>query len=132
TAKNADVVTFNLAVGLQYLGKEKEAARIFTQLIQRYPNSSISGDAYASLGDYYFDNNDFRNAQNNYRNATRFKRSKRYLWSIFKLGWCSYNLGRYKDALGYWRALVSQARTKAGEQLKEEALRDMVYAFAEV
>lgn len=132
-SKNADVVTFNKAVGLQYIGKEKEAARIYTQLIQRYPNSPIAGDAYASLGDFYFDRNDFRNAMNNYKAAMRYKKSKRYLWSIFKLGWCNYNLGRYQDSLKFWKLAVSQSKAvgESGSQVKEEALRDMVYSWAE-
>jgi TolA-binding protein len=133
-SKSGDVITYNKAVGLQYLGKEKAAARIFSLLIQKYPNSDIAGDAYASLGDYYFDRNDFRNAQSNYEKATRYKRSKRYLWSVFKLGWCAYNLGQHRQALAQWKAVVRQSRMGGdqGLQLKDEALRDMVYAFAEI
>lgn len=132
--KNADVVTFNKAVALAYLGDEKEAARMYTQLIQKYPNSNIAGDAYAALGDFYFDRNDFRNAQTHYDKAMRFRRSKRYLWSVFKSGWCSYNLGKYKDALNLWKRLVMQAKSgnSAEGNLKDEAMRDMVYAFAEL
>lgn len=133
-SKSADVVTFDKAVGLQYLRKEKAAARIYSQLIQRYPNSNVAGEAYASLGDYFFDRNDFRNAESNYKKAIKYRRSKRYLWSVFKLGWCSYNLGRYKTSLEYWKKLVRQSRSqgKSGAQLRDEALRDMVYAFAEL
>ena len=135
-AKTADRITFNKAVALQYLGEEKDAARIYNQLIEKYPNSDIAGEAYASLGDFYFDRNDFRNAKKYFTKAKRYKRSKRYLWSIFKLGWCSYNLGNQKEALNYWKSLVSTAKRnrsdKTAQQLKEEALRDMVYAFADL
>lgn len=135
-ARTADKITFNKAVALQYLGEEKDAARIYNQLIEKYPNSDIAGDAYASLGDFYFDRNDFRNAQKYFGKAKRYKRSKRYLWAIFKLGWCSYNLGNQKEALKYWKSLVSTAKRNrsdnTAQQLKEEALRDMVYAFADL
>ena len=133
-SENADQVTFNKAVALQYLGKEKDSARIFTQLIQKYPNSAISGEAYASLGDYYFERNDFNNAQANFSKALKYKRSKRYLWSVFKLGWCAYNLGDYRKGLNFWKQLVSMAKNGTGQdaQLRDEALRDMVYAFAEL
>lgn len=133
--KNADTVIFHQAVALQYIGREKDAAKIYTQLIQNYPNSAIAGDAYAALGDYYFDRDDFRNAQNNFKQALRYKRSKRYLWSMFKLGWCSYNLNNYKEALRYWQQVVALSRSesqKESARLKDEALRDMVYAFAEL
>ncbi|WP_207912344.1 tetratricopeptide repeat protein [Pseudobacteriovorax antillogorgiicola] len=134
-ARTADTITYNKAAALQYLGKEKDAARIFNQLIRNYPNSEVTGDAYASLGDYFFERNDYRNAQKNFKKALKYKRSKRYLWSVFKLGWCSFNLSNYRRALGYWKKLVRDAgRTnqKGASQLKEEALRDMVYAFAEL
>ena len=133
-SENADQITYNKAVALQYLGKEKDSARIFTQLIQQYPNSAIAGDAYASLGDYYFDRNDFINAKGNFTKALKYKRSKRFLWSMFKLGWCAYNLGDHKGSLTYWKQLVSLAKGASGQDanLREEALRDMVYAFAEL
>lgn len=133
-SENADQITYNKAVALQYLGKEKDSAKIFTQLIQQYPNSAIAGDAYASLGDFYFDRNDFNNARTNFTKALKYKRSKRYLWSMFKLGWCSYNLGDYKGSLRHWKQLVLLAKGSKGQDanLREEALRDMVYAFAEL
>jgi TolA-binding protein len=132
--KSADEITFNKAVALQYLGKEKDAARMYNQLIRQYPNSPIVGESYAALGDYYFDRNDYRNSLIFYKKTLKYKRSKRYLWSLFKSGWSSYNLGKYAQALSYWKAVVreSNGRRAQGAQLKEEALRDMVYAFAEL
>jgi TolA-binding protein len=132
--KSADEITFNKAVALQYLGKEKDAARMYNQLIRQYPNSPIVGESYAALGDYYFDRNDYRNSLIFYKKTLKYKRSKRYLWSLFKSGWSSYNLGKYAQALSYWKAVVreSDGRRAQGAQLKEEALRDMVYAFAEL
>lgn len=134
-SNTADIVTYNKAAALLYLGEEKDAARIFNQLIKNFPNSNVTGDAYASLGDYYFDRNDYVNAERNFKKVLRYKRSKRYLWSVFKLGWCSFNLNRYNAALKYWKQVVAvgnSTRRKAAKQLKEEALRDMVYAFAEL
>ena len=133
-SENADQITYNKAVALQYLGKEQDSAKMFTQLIQQYPNSAIAGDAYASLGDFYFDRNDFANARTNFEKALKYKRSRRYLWSMFKLGWCAYNLSDYKGSLTYWKQLVLQAKGSTGQDanLREEALRDMVYAFAEL
>ena len=131
--KKADKITYNKAVALQYLRKDTEAARMYTKLIRDYPNSDIAGDAFASLGDYYFDRNDFRNAQTNYKNATRYKKSKSFLWSQYKLGWCYYNLGSYKRSLAQWKKTVSLARRrKDGATIKQETLKNMVFAFAEL
>ena len=85
---NADVVNLNQAMSLLFLGRDKSAARAFTILIKKYPNSKVVGDAYFALGDYYFENNNFRNALRNYRSALKYPRSKRYGWALFKSGCC--------------------------------------------
>ena len=133
-SKNADVTMFNIGLAYNVLKRDKEAARIFSQLITRFPNSQKAGDAYYALGDFYFDKSDYSNAMNNYKNALRFKQSKSFAWSMFKLGWCSYNLGQHKQSLAYWKQTVMEAKRsgKMGMALNEEALRDMVYAFAEL
>ena len=133
-SKNADVTMFNIGLAYNVLKRDKEAARIFSQLITRFPNSQKAGDAYYALGDFYFDKSDYSNAMNNYKNALRFKQSKSFAWSMFKLGWCSYNLGQHKQSLAYWKQTVTEAKRsgKMGMALNEEALRDMVYAFAEL
>lgn len=133
-SKNADTTLFNMGLAYNFLKREKDGARIFSQLISKYPNSQKAGDAYFALGDFYFDRTDFRNAMNNYKNALRFKQAKSYAWSLFKLGWCNYNLGQYKESLAYWKQTVSESGRggKRGMALKDEALRDMVYGFAEL
>ena len=133
-AEHADNTLFNMGLAYNFLKQEKEAARVFSQLISKYPNSQKAGDAYFALGDFYFDKTDFRNATNNYKNALRFKQAKSYSWSLFKLAWCFYNLGQYPTSVAYWKQTVSEADRggKKGLALKEEALRDMVYGFAEL
>ena len=130
----ADIVLYNKAIGLQYIGREKEAARILSQLVERFKGSNVAGDAYASLGDFYFDSNSFRSAQNSYKKATNYRQSSRYLWSVFKLGWCAFNLNQYQRSKQLWKRVVRESRAKGskGVQLKDEALRDLVYAFAEL
>ena len=133
-SRNADNTMFNMGLAQTFLGREKDAARTFSQLIAKYPNSQKAGDAYFALGDYYFDRTDFRNAMTNYTNALKYKRSKAYGWALFKLGWCNYNLQRFSNALDFWKKTVT-ASAQSGSNavsLKEEALRDMVYAFAEL
>ncbi len=133
-SQNADVVTFHYAVAQDFVGNQTEAARIYTQLIQEYPNSNTAGDAYFSLGDYYFDRNDYRNALNNYQQALRFKQSERYGWALFKLAWSYYNIGKYQDALKNWKSVINMSRMNPSEQnkrLKDIVLRDMIFGFAE-
>ncbi len=133
-SKNADITMFSMAIAYDFLRKEKDSARVFSQLIAKYPNSQKAGDAYYQLGEFYFNRNDFRNATNNYRNALKFRQASTYSWALFRLGWCAYNLGQYQQALAYWKqtVVVASSEGQKGVGLKEEALRDMVFAFAEL
>ena len=133
--KSLDSVMYNQALGLDFLGKKDESARALSMLIQKYPNSSSAGDAYHSLGDYFFDKSDFQNASKNYIIVTRkYKNSKRYPWSVFKLGWSYFNQEKFHQALSQWKKTVILSRKKDvySQTLRKEALRDMVYAFAEI
>jgi TolA-binding protein len=133
--KNSDGLMFNQGLALQYLGQDKQSARVYSDLIQKYPNSEKAGEAYFQLGDFFFEKNDFKNATNNYKQALRYKTSRGYGWSLFKLGWCSYNLGNYPESLNYWKRTVSVAsssKQKGSDQLKEEALKDMVFGWVEM
>ena len=134
-ARTADETMFNQAVAYQYLKRNKDAARTYTALITKYPASPKAGDAYFQLGDFYFDNINFRAAINNYKSALQYKRARAYSWALFKLGWSYYNLGDYARSLEFWKQTVSNARTSSDRSvaaLKDEALRDMVYSFAEL
>ena len=133
--KNSDTLMFNQGLALQYLGQDKQSARVYSDLIQKYPNSDKAGEAYFQLGDFFFEKHDFKNATNNYKQALRYKTSRGFGWSLFKLGWCSYNLGNYPESLSYWKRTVDVAtssRQKGSDQLKEEALKDMVFGWVEM
>ena len=130
-----DKLLYNLALGLQFLEREDQAAQVLEQLIKDFPNSPIAGDAYYSLGDHYFDRNEFSLAEKNYKKVIiTYKQSQRYLWSIFKLGWTYYNLNDYRRAITYWKQTISRAKNgdKSALLLRDEALRDIVLAFAEL
>ena len=132
--KMADANLYSKAVALQFLNKEKRAIETFETVIKRYKGSSVLGEVYSSLGDFYFRKSDFNRAKSYLTKALRYPGSKRYQWSLFELGWCNYNLGEYKSAVYNWKKVVALGR-KAGKDkipLREEALRDLVYAFAEL
>lgn len=134
-AKRGDVILYSKAISYMFVNKSTAASEIFGQVIKKYPNSNFAGDSYFALGDYYFDRAQFDVAIRYYLSAAKYQRSKRYGWSLFKLGWCHFNLGKYKDALSTWKKTVQYSkreRNKNTLRLKEEALRDMIYAFAEL
>src|SRR5690606_36078547 len=84
---------------------------------------------------YYFDRNDFRSAMGHYKLAIKYRRSQRYGWALFKLGWCYYNIGQYDNSLKFWQRTIAHSDRmggKKGLKLKEEAMRDIVFAYAEL
>lgn len=132
-APNADLLIYNQAFALDFLGQRKKSAGMYSQLVKRFPKSNIAGEAYFALGEYFFDGGKWRNAITNYKQAIRYRKSKRYGWAMFKYAWSLYNLNKYSSALKAWKRVVSYSNTQGskGIRLKEEAMRDMVYAYAE-
>ena len=118
-----------------FLNRLAQASATFEKIIKGYPNSNFAGDSYFALGDFYFDRAEFAVALNYYDSATKYQRSKRYGWSLFKKAWCYYNTGKYRKALMTWKKTVQYSRRERDKntlRLREEALRDMIYAFAEL
>ncbi|MCY4444645.1 MAG: tetratricopeptide repeat protein [Proteobacteria bacterium] len=133
--KKLDEVIFFKALALQFLNKQDESARTLSNLIQRFPNSSRTGDAYYSLGDYYFEKNQYQQAEKHYTKViTVHKSSDFYDQALYQLGWTYYNLNNYRKALIYWKRTIT--RTKGGDKVKQNlreiALRDIILAFAEI
>ena len=134
-SKRGDSMLYSMAIAYMFLEQQRRASAVFEEVIKRYPNSNLTGDSYFALGDFYFDRADFGTAIKYYASASKYQRSKRYGWSLFKMGWCYFNLSKYKQALSTWKKTVQYSkreRNKNTLRLKEEALRDMIYAFAEL
>ena len=111
-------------------GKEEEAARIFTQLIQKYPNATETGTAYHFLGEFYYDRLDFRNALTNYKQVLKYKKSSRYQRALYDIGWCYFNLGNQQNALKYWKQTVAYGKARHDYSMGNAALGDMVLVYA--
>lgn len=134
-SKRGDALLFSRAISFMFLNKLSQASATFEKIIKEYPNSNFAGDSYFALGDFYFDRAEFSVAIKYYDSATKYQRSKRYGWSLFKKAWCYYNTGKYRQALATWKKTVQYSRRERNKntlRLREEALRDMIYAFAEL
>ena len=126
---------FQQGLALEFASKTKESVRVLKKLVKKYPGSPVVGEAYYSLGDYDFERLKFSSARRYYQRALKYKRSRRYGWARFKIGWCLFNEGKHRKAVNSWKATVAYSRKIGGEtgrQLRDETLRDMVYGFAEL
>ncbi|NOY25283.1 MAG: tetratricopeptide repeat protein, partial [Oligoflexia bacterium] len=122
-----DEVIFYLGSALQETNRRDEAVKEFNNLVRTYPDSEYVPDAYVLIGEYYFDNNDLVDALPAYQKAARYKDNPKYLFAMYKLAWCFYNVGEYDKAIDTMKAVVEYPMADTGGDeshiiLQEEAL----------
>ncbi len=132
-----DEVLFVVAYNLYEAGQKPEAIQNYNTLIKQYPQSRFVPDAYVQMGEHFFTSNDLTRARAAFEKAASFKLPKLYPFAVYKLAWCDYNAGDYqgsidkfKDVIAYSDAQSSGPRDRI--QLKSEALKDIVLAYAQI
>ena len=133
-----DELLFVLAYNQYEIGDRAGALRSYQALIDQFPASRFVPDAYVQMGEHYFQHNDLAHARAAFEKAAAFRLPKVYAFSVYKLAWCDYNAHDYRAAIEKFREVVEysdrQGETKDRDriQLKSEALKDVVLAFAQV
>ncbi len=125
-----------MGYNLNQIGREAEATEYYKKLVREFPNSPFVPDSWMAIGDYYFSHNNVYDALPAYQEVLKYDSSKVFGFAKYKIGWCYYNLGKYRDAIDTFKEVVawSQDQKKRGKSqitLMEEALKDLVMAFAE-
>jgi TolA-binding protein len=134
-----DEVLFVVAYNLYEAGEKQEAIQNYNTLIKQYPQSRFVPDAYVQMGEHFFTANDLTRARAAFEKAASFKLPKLYPFAVYKLAWCDYNAGEYqgsidkfKDVIIYSEAQLQAAGARDRIQLKAEALKDIVLAYAQI
>jgi len=134
-ASGIDKVFFNTAAAYQYLNREESAMEYYEGLVRDYPASPLVSDAHYSMGEHFFTTDNFQKAIVEYKETLKDTKSPQYGWSLYKLGWCAYNLGSYPEAIQIWEKAVIYSETidpEKGDRIRAEVLKDMPYAYAEI
>lgn len=133
-----DEVLFVSAYNLYEAGQQEEAVQSYTRLIEQFPRSRFVPDAYVQLGEHFFSHNDLGRARGAFEKAAGFKLPKLYPFALYKLAWCDYNAGDYRGAIDKFQTVVAYSEAQAAPaaqrdriQLKNEALKDIVLAYAQ-
>ena len=111
-----------------------EAFEGLETLVTRWPESDFAQESYLRLGEFHFDAADFEDALVAYEQALSYGESNWYDKILFKLGWSTYLLNDYHQAISYFTDLLDwYARDDAQgfAALKEEALQYFAIAIAE-
>lgn len=132
-----DEVYFFTGYNLNAIGQDTDALDYYKKLVREYPKSNYLPDSWMAIGDYYFTHNNVYDALPAYEEVIKFVSSKMFGYAKYKIAWCYFNLGRHQDSIDTFKEVVSwskdqEAKGKSQITLMEEALRDLVMAFAEV
>ena len=131
-----DEVLFVVAYNLYEAGQKQEAIQNYNTLIKQYPQSRFVPDAYVQMGEHFFTTNDLTRARAAFEKAASFKLPKLYPFAVYKLAWCDYNAGEYQGSIEKFKDVISyQEQQQNGRdriQLKSEALKDIVLAYAQI
>jgi TolA-binding protein len=126
------------------LGDTKKGAFFYDRVTKEFPNSPYVQETHFALGEYYFENEDWAQAAGHYQDVLKTKRAATYAFSMYKLAWCYYRLGKVNAALKTLEDVVRQSRTKDAAarasglkqvnrvRLGNEAIRDIVPFYAEI
>ena len=134
-----DEVLFVVAYNLYEAGQKQEAIQNYNTLIKQYPRSRFVPDAYVQMGEHFFTSNDLTRARAAFEKAASFKLPKLYPFAVYKLAWCDYNAGEYQGSIDKFKEVIAYSEAQAAApgqrdriQLKSEALKDIVLAYAQI
>lgn len=128
-----DEALFYYAYTLQGAKYQKEARKVFGQLIKDYPSSKYIPEAYLAFADYYFNQNSLANAERFYEKVMQFPKSSVFNYAMYKKGWVYLNLDQPQEALEMFFKVAQKTKNKKKyETLNRAAKKDFVRAYAEV
>jgi TolA-binding protein len=130
-----DEVLFVAGHNLYESGNRDRGIAYYSALIAQYPKSRFVPDAWVQTGEHFFATNDLRRAREAFEKAASFHLPKLYAFALYKLAWCDYNAGAYGAAIAKFKEVIAYSEGEArGDrvQLRQEALKDIVLAYAHV
>ncbi len=146
--ERTDEVLYFLGLNLIEMGDEKRGLVAYNRLISKFTKSRYLPDAYMAVGEYWFNGSkgkreSLEKALDNYKNAAKFPEHQVYAYSLYKQGWCHFNMSDYEKAMDQFKAVILFADFAGTEEVEgkkgakgsraglvKEARADYVRAFA--
>jgi tetratricopeptide (TPR) repeat protein len=141
TFRRTDLVLYLVGFAAKEAGREDFAMARFQEVIERFPQSPLYGDAWMMVGEHHFTAGHWDQARSAYQNILTNKDNATYDLALFKTAWCDWKLGepdlaakRFKEVLDLAveadrAGTASEKRRRAG--LRDEALEYLVIVFTE-
>lgn len=139
-SNKSDAALFYLGLNYLDLKQVAKAMAVFNDLERYHKNSKHIPDAHLALAEFHFDNKQIDEALAEYKKAAQAakeRNAENYGYAVYKMGWCFLNSGNPNDAnkaVGAFKEVIrwSADRQEQGLALKDQALRDLVAAYAEL
>ena len=133
-----DATWYLLGYCLDKQGDGDQALAAYRQVVERFPDSRLSTEAWLRIGESYFDNPEKKSAlalaTNAYEQALRNKDHPLYDKVLYKLGWTYYLTDRFDEAIDRFFDLLdyyARPEARAGGDLREEALQYMAISLTD-
>ncbi|HUJ59359.1 MAG TPA: tetratricopeptide repeat protein, partial [Kofleriaceae bacterium] len=134
-----DLVTYLIGFAAKEDSREDEAMERFQEVIDKYPQSPLYGDAWMMVGEHYFAVGEWPKAKEAYTHIPDTAATADL--AMFKTAWCEWKLGNtdtaaldFKKVLD--RAILNEqqgteAQRRRSANLRDEALEYLVVVFTE-
>jgi len=137
--RRMDLVTYLIGFAAKEDNREDEAMAKFQEVIQRFPKSSLYGDAWMMIGEHYFAAADWVKARDAYKNIGDEAATSDL--ATFKIAWCEWKLGNPIQAAKDFKRVLDKAvaaersgtaaQRRRSASLRDEALEYLVVVFTE-
>jgi TolA-binding protein len=139
--RRTDLVLYLVGFAAREGGRIEEALGYFQQVIDRYPESALYGDAWMMVGEHHFALGHWADARDAYKNILEHPEAKSYDLALFKTAWCYWKLNDTDTAAKLFKRVLDLAaeaersgtakERKRRAQLRDEALDYLVLVFTE-
>lgn len=137
--RRMDLVTYLIGFAAKEDNREDEAMGKFREVIERFPRSSLVGDAWMMVGEHYFAKAEWVPARDAYKNVADDAATSDL--ATFKVAWCEWKLGNTTQAAKDFKRVLdkavrqeregTEAQRRRSASLREEALEYLVVVFTE-
>ena len=137
--RRMDLVTYLIGFAEKEAQREDAAQARFSEVIERYPQSPLYGDAWMMVGEHHFAAADWSRAMEAYRHIPDDAATSDL--ATFKIAWCEWKLGNTIQAAKDFKRVLdkavaaersgTEAQRRRSASLRDEALQYMVVVFTE-
>jgi TolA-binding protein len=145
---NADTVLYALSRAHDGVGEADQALTVLDDLVRRYPQSAVAGEAQFRRGERLFVTRDYAAAEQAYAAVVaRGEGNEFYEQALYKQGWSRFKLGLYEECLEPFLGVLSRrlghisdqddqrlldGLAKPERELVEDTLRAMSLSVAQL